>query len=121
MIIASDADLEAAVQGVVDHTFHNIGRGCNSLNRIYVESSVHENFVQLFVERAQALNIGSGRKDLDLGHVIANEAIMCVTFHIDDAVAKRIKVTYGETFYSSLRMVSFLNLQSFLDVHHGGS
>lgn len=95
MLVAADADLEAAVEGGVYRAFRNMGQVCNSINRIYVEHTVYEDFVHLFVERTKKLTIGPGLEDPDLGPMIDDEARKRVISHIEDAVAKGAKVVYG--------------------------
>ncbi|MGB9521337.1 MAG: aldehyde dehydrogenase family protein [Anaerolineales bacterium] len=95
LIVAADADLEAAVKGGVYRAFRNMGQVCNSINRIYVERSVYDQFVQLFVEHTKKLTIGPGFTDPDLGPMIDNEARQRVVHHIEDAVAKGAEIVYG--------------------------
>ncbi|TIT00184.1 MAG: aldehyde dehydrogenase family protein, partial [Mesorhizobium sp.] len=48
-IIFDDADIDGAVDGAVQAKFRNAGQTCVSANRIYVQSSVHDEFVKKFV------------------------------------------------------------------------
>ncbi|WP_442919514.1 aldehyde dehydrogenase family protein [Mesorhizobium sp. M7A.F.Ca.CA.002.05.1.1] len=41
-IIFDDADIDGAVDGAVQAKFRNAGQTCVSANRIYVQSSVHD-------------------------------------------------------------------------------
>ncbi len=95
MLVAADADLEAAVEGGVYRAFRNMGQVCNSINRIYVEQNIYEDFVQLFVERTKRLTIGPGLEDPDLGPMIDDAARKRVMSHIEDALAKGAQIMYG--------------------------
>ncbi|RWN05808.1 MAG: aldehyde dehydrogenase family protein, partial [Mesorhizobium sp.] len=55
-IIFDDADIDGAVDGAVQAKFRNAGQTCVSANRIYVQSSVHDEFVKKFVERIRHLS-----------------------------------------------------------------
>ncbi|TIO37411.1 MAG: aldehyde dehydrogenase family protein, partial [Mesorhizobium sp.] len=57
-IIFDDADIDGAVDGAVQAKFRNAGQTCVSANRIYVQSSVHDEFVKKFVERIRHLSVG---------------------------------------------------------------
>jgi acyl-CoA reductase-like NAD-dependent aldehyde dehydrogenase len=95
LIVAADADLDAAVEGGVYRAFRNMGQVCNSVNRIYVERPVYKEFLQMFIERTKKLTIGPGIEDPDLGPMIDDEARKRVMFHIHDAVSKGATVIYG--------------------------
>jgi len=95
LIVAADADLEAAVEGGVYRAFRNMGQVCNSVNRIYVERPVFEEFVRMFVERTQTLTIGPGLSNPDLGPMIDEEARRRVISHIENAVSNGAEVAHG--------------------------
>ncbi|RWH48005.1 MAG: aldehyde dehydrogenase family protein, partial [Mesorhizobium sp.] len=50
-IVFEDADIDAAVDGAIQAKFRNAGQTCVSANRLYVQSSVHDEFVEKFVEK----------------------------------------------------------------------
>ncbi|MGQ9734244.1 MAG: aldehyde dehydrogenase family protein [Candidatus Bipolaricaulia bacterium] len=97
LIVAADADIEAAVEGGVYRAFRNMGQICNSINRIYVEEAVYEDFVEAFVQRTRRLRIANGLEepDTDLGPMIDEAAREKTRRHIRDAVAKGAKILYG--------------------------
>lgn len=97
LIVAADADIEAAVKGGVYRAFRNMGQVCNSINRIYVEAPIYDDFVEAFVQRTKHLRIANGLEepDADLGPMIDEAAREKVRRHIRDAVEKGAKVQYG--------------------------
>lgn len=97
LIVCADADLEKAVKGGVRRSFRNMGQVCNSINRIYVEKSIYETFVEKFVAETKKLRIGNGltNPDVDLGPMVSLEALEKVKEHIEDAVKKGAKVLCG--------------------------
>lgn len=97
LIVAVDADIEAAVEGGVYRSFRNMGQICNSINRIYVEGAIYEDFVEAFVQRTRRLRIANGLEepDADLGPMIDEAAREKTRRHIRDAVAKGAKILYG--------------------------
>jgi succinate-semialdehyde dehydrogenase/glutarate-semialdehyde dehydrogenase len=58
MVVFGDADLERAVEGAAFASFLNAGQACVSVERIYVERAVHEEFTRRLEERARALALG---------------------------------------------------------------
>jgi aminomuconate-semialdehyde/2-hydroxymuconate-6-semialdehyde dehydrogenase len=57
-LVFADADLEAAVEGSVRAAFANAGQICLCGSRILVERAVHGEFLERFLERAEALKVG---------------------------------------------------------------
>ncbi len=58
-IVFADADLDAAVDGAEFGLFFNQGQCCCAGSRLFVEESVHDEFVQKVVERAKARKLGN--------------------------------------------------------------
>jgi len=57
-IIFADADLEAAAAGTELGLFFNQGQCCCAGSRVFVEKSVHEQFVEKLIERASSRKLG---------------------------------------------------------------
>jgi len=54
-IVFEDADLDAAMDGLLASKFRNTGQTCVTTNRIFVQESIHDQFVEKFAERAPLL------------------------------------------------------------------
>ena len=59
-IVCADSDLEAAARAVAWAAFLNAGQVCTSAERIYVERSVYDPFVERFADLTRKLVIGPG-------------------------------------------------------------
>src|SRR6185437_10379340 len=59
-IVFDDADLDAAVVGLLASKFRNGGQTCVCPNRVYVQAGVHDRFVEKLAARVSALRIGNG-------------------------------------------------------------
>jgi aldehyde dehydrogenase (NAD+) len=59
LVVLDDADLERAVHAAIVGRFLHQGQICMSTNRIIVDASLHDRFVEAFVERARALKVGN--------------------------------------------------------------
>lgn len=60
VIIFADADIEAALNGLMALKFRNAGQTCVCANRIFVHESIAGDFARAFVARAEALKSGPG-------------------------------------------------------------
>lgn len=58
MVIMEDADLDAAVEGALWGRFANCGQVCTCVERLYVQESVYEKFMDKFVPAVKALKVG---------------------------------------------------------------
>jgi succinate-semialdehyde dehydrogenase/glutarate-semialdehyde dehydrogenase len=59
-LVFADADLDAAVDGVMVAKMRNAGEACTAANRFYVEASVADEFGRRLAERMSALRVGPG-------------------------------------------------------------
>ncbi|TFY88963.1 NAD-dependent succinate-semialdehyde dehydrogenase [Pseudomonas kairouanensis] len=95
-IVFDDADLDAAVDGLMVSKFRNGGQTCVCPNRIYVQSAVHDQFVEKLVARVSALKVGpASHSDSQIGPMINARAIDKIARHVDDAVAKCAAIATG--------------------------
>ena len=95
-IVFDDADLEAAVEGLMASKFRNTGQTCVCANRIYVQSGIHDAFAQALTARAEALRVGDGLAGpTDQGPLINAAALDKVERHVADALAGGARVLTG--------------------------
>jgi succinate-semialdehyde dehydrogenase/glutarate-semialdehyde dehydrogenase len=95
-IVFEDADLDAAVDGAIMSKFRNTGQTCVCANRIYVQESVYDSFVQKLTAAVAKLKVGDGLKgETQQGPLIDMKAVAKVEEHIADAVGKGAKIVAG--------------------------
>ena len=95
-IVCEDADLDAAVAGLIDSKYRNTGQTCVCANRIFVHDSVYDDFVSKLAEAVANLKVGCGFEDgVEQGPLIDDKALAKVQAHVRDAVAKGGKVIVG--------------------------
>lgn len=95
-IVFEDANLEAAVEGAVIAKYRNSGQTCVCANRIYVQSSIYDDFSQRFTEKASELVVGNGLDEsTQQGPLISENAIEKVSNHIEDAKNSGAIITTG--------------------------
>ena len=95
-IVFDDADLDAAVAGAIICKFRNAGQTCVCANRILVQESVYDEFVEKLMVAAADLKIGDGTAEgVTIGPLIHERAANDVLAFVDDAVGKGAKVVAG--------------------------
>jgi acyl-CoA reductase-like NAD-dependent aldehyde dehydrogenase len=97
MIVLSDADLERAANAAVFYGFQNGGQTCISVERVYVEEPIYDEFVTKVTEKARALRQGqpSGPASVDVGAVIFEPQMEVIEEHVKDAVDKGARIVAG--------------------------
>ncbi|PLR96369.1 aldehyde dehydrogenase family protein [Bacillus sp. T33-2] len=95
-IVFEDADLEQAAKSALFGLFLNSGQVCQAGTRIFVQESVHDQFVDSLVKHAEQLKVGPG-DDItnDLGPVISKEQFEKVLHYIKIGVQEGAKLVYG--------------------------
>jgi succinate-semialdehyde dehydrogenase/glutarate-semialdehyde dehydrogenase len=95
-IVFDDADLDAAVEGLMVSKFRNGGQTCVCPNRVYVQDAVHDLFVEKLAARVGALAVGPASDSRSqIGPMINARAVEKIERHVGDAVAKGAKVVTG--------------------------
>lgn len=98
VLVFNSANLDQAVQGVMDTKFRNAGQTCVCANRIYVQSAIYDEFVAKLKVKVDALKVGNGLDaDTDIGPLINRKAIQKVEEHIQDALSKGATLVTGQT------------------------
>ena len=95
-IVFDDANLKAAIEGLMASKFRNAGQTCVCANRILVQAGIYDRFVELLTERVKALSLGDVMRDSTrLGPLINPKAVEKVRMLIDDATAHGAMITTG--------------------------
>ncbi len=97
LLVLADADLDEAVRAAAFGAFMNQGQICMSTERIIVEQSVADAFVEKLVQKAKGLKAGDPREGTAaLGAMVDAKSRAKVEALITDAVAKGAKRATGE-------------------------
>ena len=95
-IVFEDADLDAAVEGLMISKYRNSGQTCVCTNRTLVHESVYDEFADKLSKKVAALKVGDGFEEgVNQGPLIDMTAVEKVEEHISDAVDKGAKVLVG--------------------------
>lgn len=96
IIVLDDANLELAVEGVMASKFRNAGQTCVCGNRIYVQSSIVDQFSSMLQEATAKLKVGNGLEEgVTIGPLVDKDGYEKVEKHVQDAVSKGAKVLIG--------------------------
>ena len=95
VIVFKNADLDRAVTEAMKAKFATSGQDCLGANRIFVERPVYEEFCKRFAEATQALSIGKGMEDPDIGPLMNEGAVAKQEEHVADALSKGAKLLCG--------------------------
>jgi acyl-CoA reductase-like NAD-dependent aldehyde dehydrogenase len=96
VVIAADADIDTAAQGMAANAFSFAGQSCISVQRIYVEGDAYDRFVDAFVPKVEALTVGDPADDeTDVGPVIDDGAKERILEWIEEARAGGARILTG--------------------------
>jgi 1-pyrroline-5-carboxylate dehydrogenase len=83
IIVCADADLDAAVEGVVASAFGFSGQKCSACSRAIIEAPLYEIFLERLRERAAKLTVGDPVENPNLGPVINRAAHTSILGYIE--------------------------------------
>ncbi len=119
LIVLDDADLNAAVDAAAFGAFFNQGQICISTERIVVDRSVADRFVDLLQHKAADVLAGDPNAgDFPLGSMISASAVLRVRGLIDDALSKGAVLVSGGTFDNTIMQPTVLDhVDSSMDIY----
>jgi acyl-CoA reductase-like NAD-dependent aldehyde dehydrogenase len=96
LLVLDDANLHRAAVGAARSCFSNSGQLCMSPERIYVHTTVYDDFVARFLDAVRKIRLTSGYDfSADMGSLISQRQVDSVVAHVDDARAKGATVLTG--------------------------
>ena len=97
MIVCADADVERAANAAAFYSMNNAGQVCISIERVYVEEPVYDEFVRRVCDNVRRLRQGApaGDGSVDVGAVIFPPQLEIVDEHVRDALSKGAHVLVG--------------------------
>ncbi|MGH9842596.1 MAG: NAD-dependent succinate-semialdehyde dehydrogenase [Blastocatellia bacterium] len=96
LLVFDDIDLSRAVEGALIAKTRNTGQSCIAANRIYVQRTIYDKFLDAFTARMKAMKTGDGLEPgVEIGPLIDEAGLHKAMAHIEDAVAKGARVLCG--------------------------
>ena len=118
IIVDTDADLDAAVEGVVTSAFHYSGQKCSACSRVIVLDEVYDQFLHRLTQAAASLAIGDpADPGTRLGPVISAEARDRILAFIEQGVSEA-RLSYPEPGMPSSPPVVVSNIPEQTEVPH---
>ncbi|WP_176300099.1 NAD-dependent succinate-semialdehyde dehydrogenase [Burkholderia vietnamiensis] len=95
-IVFDDAQLDAAVDGLMAAKFRNGGQTCVSPNRVYVQTGVYDAFAAKLAARVAALKVAPATDPAaQIGPMINARAVDKIARHVGDALERGARVLTG--------------------------
>ncbi|MFI3332595.1 MAG: aldehyde dehydrogenase family protein [Rikenellaceae bacterium] len=109
-LIFEDCDMEAALNTMVGLKFNNSGQVCVTPNRIFVQASIYDKFMEEFTSRTKALKVGFGKdQGVNMGPVVNISARDRILELVQEAVDGGAKMSLGGIPEGMPEGSSFLN------------
>ncbi|KAK4185696.1 putative aldehyde dehydrogenase [Podospora australis] len=87
--VRGDVDIEWAAEEIVDGAVFNSGQSCCSIERVYVDEKIHDDFVTAIQNVLKDYKLGDPLdKETHLGPVISKRSKETIQGHIQDALDK---------------------------------
>jgi aldehyde dehydrogenase (NAD+) len=95
VIVFEDANLDRAVNDILDGAFGNSGQVCSSSSRLILHRSIHDDFLDRLAHAAKGLSVGPGLADCDLGPVVSAEQYQRVSGYIEKGIGEGARLRLG--------------------------
>jgi 1-pyrroline-5-carboxylate dehydrogenase len=82
IVVAADADLDSAADGVTAAAFGFQGQKCSACSRVIVEAPVYDQFLEKLLERVGRLRIGNPEENAAVGPVVSQAALDSILGYI---------------------------------------
>ncbi len=94
-VVFADADLDLAVDTIVESITENAGQNCYAGSRLLIQESVYDDVVERVAVRMREQRMGSWDQDLDLGPLINQAQYERVTGYLDIAAEEGARLVAG--------------------------
>jgi aldehyde dehydrogenase (NAD+) len=95
-IVMPDADMELALDGVLWGAFGTAGQRCTATSRLLLHESIHDDFVDRLVERAERLRLGDGLDErVEVGPMINQAALEKAESYMEVARQEGAEIACG--------------------------
>jgi acyl-CoA reductase-like NAD-dependent aldehyde dehydrogenase len=118
--VRPDADLDFAVEQLVDGAFYNSGQCCCGIERVYVHEHIYHRFVDAFVDLTSRYELGSPlAQETTLGPMAATRFADTVRVHTREALVKGARPLIDPGHFSADKAgTAYLMPQVLVDVDH---
>ena len=94
--VSDDVDVKTAAAAVADGAFYNTGQSCCSVERIYVHESIHDAFVDAFLDEVKGYKVGDPLDEATyIGAITRKPQLAVLKRQVTDALKKGAKLRMG--------------------------
>lgn len=95
-IVFDDCNQDQALQQLLTLKWRHAGQACITANRVYVQETIYEEFLQKLVEKTKLIKLGHGADEAtSMGPVTTARSVTKARAHVDDALQQGGKVVLG--------------------------
>lgn len=94
-IVCSDANLDKTTTAIARHGFANSGQFCYRVNRVYVDRSIYQVFLEQLVAKAGKLSLAPAGGEGDLGPLVNEKIFSNSEVQVSDARKKGARIVLG--------------------------
>ncbi|RKX81235.1 MAG: aldehyde dehydrogenase [Spirochaetes bacterium] len=118
--VRADADIDQAVETVIDGAFFNSGQSCCGIERAYVAAEVYDEFISKAADLVKQYKLGRpDNPETTLGPVVRPEAASFIRMQVDEAIAQGAKSLIDTSIFPEDKEGSaYLAPQILVDVNH---
>ncbi len=118
--VRADANLDHAIENIVDGAFFNSGQSCCGIERVYVDRSVYDAFLDGAVALTERYVLGSPLDETTtLGPMVKASAAAEVSAQVSRAIARGARqLVSAQNFTASVPGTAYLAPQILVDVNH---
>ncbi len=96
VILLADADMDKALDGIVQGAFGSTGQRCTATSRVIVEEPVYDRFMEELIDRTGKLKVGDGADpDVDMSPLASQSQLDTVTEYIGIGAEEGATLAYG--------------------------
>ena len=110
IIVMDDADLEEAAALAVSGSYKNSGQRCTAIKRMFVQSSVAEEFVEKVLDKTRNWTYGNpADSKVEMGTVIDEAAARLFETRVNEAISQGAKLLVGNQWQGALYSPTLLD------------
>jgi len=95
-VVLPGADLKAAAHELAESKYIYAGQTCTAPERVYLHESIHDEFLQIFLELSRAIKLGNPQDPAtQMGPVASPRAIVNIKAQLKDAEARGARIVLG--------------------------
>ena len=95
LIAFADADARTVAEGALWAIFSNSGQICSAGSRLLIHRDLHAEVLERLIQKAQALRLGHGLRNPDMGAVNSERHLGQIAGHVERARARGVEIVTG--------------------------